>query len=120
LDSRTSISILRHEVERFRDKRDWLRFHNPKDLSIAIAIESSELEEIFLWKDKDDVNRLLGDRDQLERVKEEMADIGIYLLSLSSVLNVDLSDAVRKKLSQNARKYPISKSKGSSKKYNEV
>ena len=120
LDARTPISALRREVERFRDKRDWLKFHNPKDLSIALAIETSELEEIFLWKNKEDVQRLLKDKSQLGRVTEEMADIGIYLLSLSSVLNVDISDAIGKKLAQNARKYPITRSKGSSKKYNEL
>jgi len=120
MDKTTTILILRQKIERFRDERDWLKFHNPKDLSIALAIESSELEEIFLWKDKGEIRRLLRDKKQLERVKEEMADISVYLLSLSSILNVDLSDAVSRKLIQNARKYPITKSKGSSMKYNEL
>jgi dCTP diphosphatase len=83
---------LRKKVERFRDERDWRKFHNPKDLSIALTIEASELEELFLWKDKVGVELFLSDQRQLERVREEMADIGIYLLSLSSVLDVDLSE----------------------------
>jgi NTP pyrophosphatase (non-canonical NTP hydrolase) len=120
MDDTTTVSVLRREVEKFRDQRKWLKFHNPKDLSIAISIESSELEEIFLWKDNKDVERLLKDGNQLKRVKEEMADIGIYLLSLSSVLGIDLSDAVVSKLAQNVLKYPIEKSKGSSKKYDEL
>jgi dCTP diphosphatase len=120
MDKNTTVSALRQEVERFRDERDWLKFHNPKDLSIALSIESSELEEMFLWKNEDEVKRLLKDNNQQERVEEEMADIGIYLLSLSSVLNMDLSDAIGRKLALNSRKYPITKSKGSSRKYDEL
>lgn len=120
MDNNTTIAFLRQEVEKFRDERDWLKFHNPKDLSMALSIESSELEEIFLWKDKEELKRTLEDAHQLERVKHEMADIAIYLLSLSSVLQIDLSDAVVNKLVQNATKYPVDKSKGSSKKYNEL
>ena len=120
MDSNTTVSALRQRVERFRDERDWRKFHNPKDLSIALTIESSELEEAFLWKDKAEVELLSRDRTQLERVAEEMADIAIYLLSLSSVLKVDLSEAIGRKLVQNERKYPVDKSKGSSKKYNEL
>jgi dCTP diphosphatase len=120
LDNDTTISFLKLEAEKFRDQRDWQKFHNPKDLSIALSIEASELEELFLWKDSAEVEKLLKDKTQLEKVKEEMADIGIYLLSLSSVLKVDLSNAVTKKLAQNASKYPIKKSKGSSKKYDEL
>jgi len=87
---------------------------------MALSIEASELEELFLWKDKDELVQLLNDKHQLEMVKEEMADMCIYLLSLSSVLHIDLSDSIVEKLTKNAAKYPISKSKGSSKKYNEL
>ena len=120
LDSDSKVSVLKRKVEKFRNERDWQKFHNAKDLSIALSIEASELEEIFLWKSGEEVSRLLLDKHQLERVREEVADIGIYLLSLSSALNIDLSDAIMKKLAQNALKYPIEKSKGSSKKYTEL
>jgi NTP pyrophosphatase (non-canonical NTP hydrolase) len=120
LDSDSTVSVLKRKVEKFRNERDWQKFHNAKDLSIALSIESSELEEIFLWKSVEEISQLLLDKGQLEKVKEEVADIGIYLLSLSSVLNIDLSDAITKKLAQNALKYPIEKSKGSSKKYIEL
>ena len=120
MDSNTTFGSLKHKVESFRDERDWLKFHNPKDLSMALSIEASELEELFLWKDKDELVQLLNDKHQLEMVKEEMADMCIYLLSLSSVLHIDLSDSIVEKLTKNAAKYPISKSKGSSKKYNEL
>ena len=104
----------------FRVVRDWLKFHNPKDLSIALSIETSELEELFLWKENVSASRIKKDRRQFSRVKEEIADIFIYLLSLSNVLGLDVSTAVTEKLEQNARKYPVSKSKGSNKKYNEL
>ena len=120
MDSNTTVSALRQRVEKFRDKRDWGKFHNPKDLSMALTIESSELEEVFLWKNREELELLPRDDNQLKRVAEEMADIAIYLLSLSSVLKVDLSEAIDRKLAQNERKYPVGKSKGSSKKYNEL
>ena len=120
LDNKTSISSLKEAVAKFRDERDWLKFHNPKDLSIALSIETSELEELFLWKENVSASRIKKDRRQFSRVKEEIADIFIYLLSLSNVLGLDVSTAVTEKLEQNARKYPVSKSKGSNKKYNEL
>ena len=120
MDNKVSVSSLKEAVAEFRDDRDWLKFHNPKDLSIAISVESSELEELFLWKDDMSASRVRKDRKQFSRVKEEIADIFIYLLSLSNVLGLDMSEAVAEKLEQNSRKYPVSKSKGSNKKYNEL
>ena len=120
MDSKTTISSLKEAVARFRDERDWLKFHNPKDLSIALSIESSELEELFLWKKDMPASRVKKDAIQFQRVKEEIADIFIYLLSLSNVLGLDMSKAVTEKLEQNAKKYPVSKSKGSNKKYSEL
>ena len=120
MDNETTISDLRRKVEKFRDDREWLKFHTPKDLSMALSIESAELEELFLWNDDKSVGRMLQNRTKLQQVKDEVADIEIYLLSLSSVLHMDLSDAVYDKLTQNARKYPVEKSKGSSRKYNEL
>ena len=107
-------------MAKFRDERDWLKFHNPKDLSIALSIESAELEELFLWKEDISAKRIRRDQKQLQRIREEIADIFIYLLSLSNVLGLDVSEAVDEKLEQNARKYPVSKSKGSNKKYDEL
>ena len=120
MDDKASIASLKEEVGKFRDERDWLRFHNPKDLSIALSIESSELEELFLWKKGMSASRVRKDAKQFQRVKEEIADIFIYLLSLSNVLGLDMSEAVVEKLEQNGRKYPVTKSKGSNKKYNEL
>ena len=116
----TSLSSLRKEVSRFRDDRDWLKFHNPKDLSVAISIEAAELLELFLWKDKQTAESVMRNRKQLQSVEEEMADVAIYLLSLSDILEIDLAEAITKKLRDNALKYPVSKSKGKADKYNEL
>ena len=120
MDEDTSISTLKDRVAKFRDERDWLKFHNPKDLAIALSIESAELEELFLWKENVSASEIRKDGKQFRRVKEEVADILIYLLSLSNVLAVDLSKSVDEKLELNARKYPVSKSKGSNKKYDQL
>ena len=120
MDSKATILRLKEAVAKFRDDRDWLKFHNPKDLSIALSIESSELEELFLWKDDMSARRVKKDGRQFSRIREEVADIFIYLLSLSNVLGLDMSEAVTEKLEQNTRKYPVRKSKGSNKKYDEL
>lgn len=120
LDNKASISSLKEAVARFRDERDWLKFHNPKDLSIALSIEASELQELFLWKENMSADMIKKDRRQFIRVREEIADIFIYLLSLSNVLEIDMSEGVTEKLEQNAKKYPVNKAKGSNKKYNEL
>ncbi len=92
------IDDLQREVVKFRDERDWLKYHNPKDLSISICIESAELLELFQWRDDEIVSK--------ERLKEEMADVLIYLLSLADVTDIDLIEAVIEKLEKNKIKYP--------------
>jgi NTP pyrophosphatase (non-canonical NTP hydrolase) len=120
MDDDTTVAVLKQKVAGFRDERDWQKFHNPKDLSMAISVESAELEELFLWKNRESVQEMLSDEKQFRKVKDEMADIGIYLLSLSSTLHTDLSQAITDKLEENSRKYPVEKSKGSSTKYDEL
>ena len=120
MEESTTLKDLKKKVADFRDERDWRKFHNPKDLSIAIAIESAELEEKFLWKDMNEVNDFLKDAKNLDDVKDEMADIGILLLNLSDILNVDLSEAIINKINKNEIKYPAEKAKGIAKKYTEL
>jgi dCTP diphosphatase len=120
MGSETSLSSLSEKVSRFRDERDWLRFHNPKDLSVAISIEAAELLELFLWKEKQTAESVKRNRKQLLSVEGEMADVAIYLLSLSNVLGIDLAKVITKKLQSNALKYPVSKSKGKADKYDEL
>lgn len=105
------------KIRKFRDERDWAQFHNPKDMAIAISIEASELLEHFLWKTPEEVeSRVTERRDDVE---SEIADIAIYLTELADNLGIDLLAAMERKIAVNAKKYPISQVKGSSKKYSE-
>ena len=96
----------------FRNERDWEQFHNSKDLALAISIEASELLELFLWKDNEDFNK--------EKLEDELADIFSFGLLLAEKHNLNISEIVNKKIEKNAKKYPVSKAKGTSKKYNEL
>jgi NTP pyrophosphatase (non-canonical NTP hydrolase) len=96
----------------FRDKRDWKQFHNPKDLALAISIEASELNELFLWKHYNEFDRT--------RLAEELADVLIYSLILAHETNLDVKKIIHSKIHKNKKRYPIKKSKGSSKKYTET
>lgn len=102
------------KVNQFRDERDWRQFHNEKDLAISISLEASELLEIFQWRSSQEAI------DQnLPHIKEELADVLIYALMFADNLDLDIDEIVSDKLAKNAQKYPISKSKGSRKKYTE-
>lgn len=110
--AKTQTQFLINELIKFRDDRDWKQFHNPKDLSIALSIESNELLEQFLWKTSSEAN--------IVKLKEELADVFTYALLLAEKLEFDVEEIVLQKIVKNAEKYPISKAKGTSKKYNEL
>ena len=97
---------------KFRNERDWEQFHNAKDLALAISIESAELLELFLWKKADEANT--------EKVKEELADIFSFAFLLAEKYDFDVKEIVLNKIKTNVEKYPVDKSKGSAKKYNEL
>ncbi len=119
-DQPASLSIpeLQERIRAFRDERDWMQFHNHKDMAAALAIEASELQELFLWKNSGEVEEVGATRQ--EHLREELADVAIYLLELADNLGIDLSEAILSKLSKNALKYPVEKSKGSNAKYTEL
>jgi NTP pyrophosphatase (non-canonical NTP hydrolase) len=104
-------------ILRFRDERDWRQFHNPKDLAISISLESAELLEAFQWKAPPEVTAFLDSEEGRRRVADEMADVLILLVSMADVVGVDLIEAARRKLGENARKYPVDLAKGNAKKY---
>lgn len=120
MDTEMTIDELKKLVIVFRDKRDWKRFHNPKDLAVSLSIEASELLELFQWKTNEEIEGLLKNNEKYQRVLEELADVIIYCLYLAHGVNADISEIVKKKLEHNANKYPVEKSKGSSKKYTEL
>ena len=96
----------------FRNERDWEQFHNPKDLSLALSIESAELLELFLWKNPEEA--------EIQKVKNELADILSYALLLCEKYNLDPKQIVLDKIKQNADKYPINKAKGVATKYTDL
>jgi NTP pyrophosphatase (non-canonical NTP hydrolase) len=115
-----SIADLQSEVVRFRDERDWARFHTPKDLLLGLTIEAGELAELLLWKSEAEIDRMLADPASAERVRDEVADVQVFLLYLAHRLRVPLADAVRRKMRKNAEKYPVERSRGSARKYTEL
>jgi NTP pyrophosphatase (non-canonical NTP hydrolase) len=112
-----TLSEVSKKVIQFRDARDWKQFHDPKNLAEAISIESGELLENFLWTTTDKSYNV--DNQKLEAIKEEIADIMIFLIYLCHGLKIDLVQAVERKIEINQKKYPIEKARGSSKKYKE-
>ena len=107
-----NIHKLQEQLRQFTAERDWDKFHNPKDLAIALSIEANELLEAFLWKDPSEANR--------EKVKEELADVFNYALLLADKYGFDVIDIVKEKIEKNAVKYPVAKAKGTAKKYTEL
>jgi NTP pyrophosphatase (non-canonical NTP hydrolase) len=104
-DDSTPIDYLKGRVETFVRERNWERYHRPKDIAIALSVEASELLDIFKWKNSlsDPTNIPAGTRNA---IGDEMADVLIYLLSLSNVMSIDLTQATLRKMTKNARKYP--------------
>lgn len=105
-------------IREFRDARDWMQFHNPKNMAVSIVLEASELLEHFQWTDTAESDRRA--RERRPEIEEEVADIAIYLLELCDNLGIDLESAIHRKLDRNAEKYPPDRARGSSRKYNEL
>ena len=108
----SDIEELRKAIVQFTQERDWDQFHNGKDLALALSIEAAELNEAFLWKEASKVN--------VEKVKEELADIFNYAILIADKYDLDIKQIVLDKLKRNAEKYPVEKAYGSAKKYNEL
>src|ERR1035437_1663933 len=109
------IQILTDELVKFRDERNWSQFHNTKDLALAISIEAAELNELFLWKTNEESESV--DRNKL---KEELADVFAISLLLAGKHGFDVKEIVLEKIKKNGEKYPVERSKGTAKKYNEL
>ncbi|CAL1520475.1 MazG-like family protein [Chitinophaga sp. MM2321] len=107
--------IIVQELVKFRDDRHWEQFHDSKNLAAAISIEAAELNELFLWKNMPDAEQV-----NKERLKEELADVFSFCFLLANKHNLNVKEIVLDKIKKNAEKYPIDKSKGTSKKYNEL
>jgi NTP pyrophosphatase (non-canonical NTP hydrolase) len=105
-DDNTSVSFFKKEVQKFVRDRNWTKFHSPKNLIQALGIEVSELSEIFLFKDIS-LETINSDKNLLENISDEIADVFIYLVSLVNSINLDLTGAFTKKMEKNKEKYSL-------------
>jgi NTP pyrophosphatase (non-canonical NTP hydrolase) len=114
----TTIESLTAEICAFRDARDWMQFHAPKELAVAIAAEAGELLQHFVWQTAAQSEQRA--RDRREAISSEIADVAMLLFELADNLGINLADAMRSKLAHNEVRYPVNKARGSNKKYNEL
>jgi dCTP diphosphatase len=113
-----SISSLTSRIQAFVDARDWRQFHNPKDLSVAIAAEAGELMQHFVWQQDSQIDeRVRKNRDE---IASEIADVGILLFELADNLGFKLGDVMAGKMARNEQRYPVSKARGNNLKYSEL
>ena len=111
-DADTTLAQLKQLVNDFVDRRDWHRFHSPKNLAMSIAIETAELMEHFQWISMEDSRRVAEVPDRLAEVEEELADVLCYSLAMANELGLDLSEAIRRKMAKNEQKYPAEQYRG--------
>ena len=113
-----SLEALRDVLRQFASERDWDQFHSPKNLAIALSVETAELLERFQWMSEAKSATLTP--DEKAKIREEVADVLLYLIRLADKLNIDLLAAATDKIQLNAKKYPVALAKGSAKKYTEL
>ena len=113
-----SIAELTARIRAFRDARDWMQFHSPKDLSVAIIAEAGELLQHFVWKSPEES----WERAKVKEaeIADEIADVGILLFELADNLGLDLGAVMQAKLDRNEHRYPVEKARGSNAKYSEL
>ncbi len=120
LDDVTTVDHLKSQVKRFIADRDWEQFHDPKNVSMALASEVGELLDLFRWVRSEDSFRVLEDEETFNAVRMEIADIAMFLVDFASICKIDLSTAIDEKMQINAARYPIEKSRGIATKYTDL
>ena len=117
-DSNVTIQELKNIAQQFVQDRDWMQFHNPKNLSMQIAAEAAELMEHFLWMDgSQSVQKI---QDNKAEIQQEIADVFIGILMICQENGIDLSEAFKLKMAINTQRYPVEKAKGRSEKYSKL
>lgn len=111
----SQIQNLIDNLTAFRDAREWAQFHDPRNLALALSIEASELNELFLWKKEEDLTSV-----NQQRLREELADVFAYAFLMADRCGFDVEEIVLEKLALNDQKYPVDKAKGTAKKYDEL
>jgi NTP pyrophosphatase (non-canonical NTP hydrolase) len=109
---------LHARIRAFVAERDWERFHNPKNLAMALVAEAGELVEHFQWLTPEQADSLPP--ETRAEVEHEIADVLIFLLELADRLRIDPLAAAEKKLALNAQRYPVEKARGNAKKYDKL
>jgi NTP pyrophosphatase (non-canonical NTP hydrolase) len=117
--SSEEINLLIEKVRDFCEARDWDQFHNIKELAIGVSTESAELLELFRFRSIDECETLFSNPGSREKIEDELADVFFFLLRIAGRYDVDLREALSKKMQKNAEKYPVEKARGSNKKYDE-
>ena len=106
-DEQTTFKEVKSRLQDFNGARDWHRYHNPKDLAVSISIESAELLENFQWKPALGSDEIKQDEEVIKNVKDEVADLLIYLFILADGLNIDISQAMLEKIQKNEERFEI-------------
>lgn len=117
-ENMNEVREITEKIKKFRDERDWMQFHDPKNMAVSIILEASELLEHFQWKTIEEVEKYT--RQNHAEIKDEIADIALYLFELAENLGINLIDAMEQKLKKNEMKYPVEKAKGKHTKYNKL
>lgn len=115
-----SIQALTQALLKFRDERNWAQFHTLRNLIVSLNLEAAELLELTQWKSDADMAALAHDEGAREALRDECADVLLYLLLIADQAGIDLETAARSKLEKNAAKYPVEKAYGSSRKYTQL
>ncbi len=114
-----SLPALTQALLKFRDQRNWSQFHTLRNLIVSLNLEAAELLELTQWKTDDEMSTLMNNSGAHEALRDECADVLLYLLLIADKAGIDLEEAALSKLEKNAAKYPVEKSYGSSRKYNQ-
>lgn len=114
----SDIKQLTEKIRRFRDKRAWKQFHNAKDVAISLALEAAELLEHFQWKSKKETEKYINSNKK--EIGEELADVLYWVLLMCNDLNINIKEALEKKIKKNEWKYPVEKARGKHTKYNKL
>ena len=112
------IKELTEKIKKFRDDRDWMQFHNHKDMALSLVLEAAEVMEHFQWKSQQEIDEYA--KTHKEHIGEELADVAAYLFELADNLGIDLGKALEDKLKKNDEKYPVEKAKGKHTKYTQL
>lgn len=112
MDGKVTVRVLKDLVEKFVQEREWAQFHDPKNLSMALAGEAAELMEHFQWMTRDESQEIMNNKTFRSEVLDELADIIIYALAFANRNKVDLDTIIRKKMRKNHQKYPAKRFRG--------